>query len=200
MAIFKALKFTLSDFSFHDLPDLWFGIIFLLIGPAFGIIMNNRRFAIYGVWLAICLFLLMVARRMDVHYSKSESTSETAALLPAATPTPHTYAETTSTPQDTTSRPTTPKKGINGTMSNKSNNDDQSNQSTGATSSPQSQTMNNSPGSYMAGRDIVINQAPPPQPLPIKKLTQSSREVSSPYPEYPYGLENVLQTTVPISR
>jgi hypothetical protein len=154
-------KQTLDEFHYLKLPDLSIGIIFLLIGPALGAIMSKPKFMIYGAWLGISLRLLIIARRVDIHYTQSQIASETPS--PTATPT----TASTATPAFTVPSPTAAlDTGKDTPMPVKSNKAPQT--APPAISRPPAiyQTAINSPGSVQnTGDNVTINTRPAPRTL-----------------------------------
>jgi hypothetical protein len=161
-------KQTLDEFHYLKLPDLSIGIILLLIGPAFGAMMSKPKFMIYGAWLAISLLLLIIARRVDVHYTRSQIASETPA--PTATP----AIASTATPTVPLPSPTAAHATDKDTpMLGKSDKAPQTAPPTSSKPPTIYQTAINSPGSVQnTGDNVTINTRPAPRTLTATQKTR----------------------------
>lgn len=189
----QSFKFWLHQTHSIYWPNFIIGMIILFIGMPVAVFMSTRTGAIYALGIGLSLLAVLVIMSL-AHYVAQRASSKSVQPSPVASiPLP----ETDAAPQigiDSSPKPQSPAtQKEQRTRKEPQVNKDESSRS------DKSQTMTNAPGGYQAGRDIIINQAPQQQPLPIKNLTHYVKQISSPYPEYPYGLEIVLQTSVPVS-
>ena len=189
----QSLYFWLHKTFLVYWPNALLGVVILFIGIPVAVYMNNRKGAIYGFGVGLCILSCSIIMSL-AHYFAQRSSSNSSQSSPPVKPQEQTVSSTQApipAPQPSILRSSEQTK-KEPSMHNESENKSQPTPSI-------SQKMESSPGGQQAGRDIINNYAPPPTTLPIKQVNASSKQINSTYPDYPYGLEIILQTTVPIS-
>lgn len=94
MDIKTGIKNTVQDFHPFRLPDLFLGLVFLLISPAIGLAMNKPKIVIYGAWLGVSLLLWLVANRLVAHISTHSQDNSSTPPSPVALESTTTKAKT----------------------------------------------------------------------------------------------------------